>query len=238
LRTGSREKRKQTGQTARKYFECFKKVIREAQKEGYIAHDPFSGIEIRLNDSKSEFVVLSIDEIQLIQNLKITDPVIMRTRDHFLFQFYCGFYYSDLCNLKWSDIKQDKEFGQYIDGSRFKTSVDYLAPIGLFPRALEILEKQKEFESDYVFPNAIDVHVYNRQLKKLATEAGIEKNISNKIARRSMIQFLQSQGLEPQFAQRMAGHTKFSTTEQYFKLGIKEIASRIKDKMDLSKING
>lgn len=229
----------QAAQTARKYFEVLRKVTREAIKEGYLGYDPFHGLEIAFNsDKKREFVVLDIQEIMKIQNVELAELHMQRTREHFMFCFYSGFYYSDLCGLRWEDIKEDPQHGIYISKGRHKTGVDYVAPIGLFDYAVRILDKQKKLESEFVFPDAIDLHVHNRQLKQLAKLAGIAKTITNKTARRSFIQWMQSQGMEPVFAQRMAGHTKFSTTEQYFKLGIRDIATRIKEKINLDDVNG
>ncbi len=49
----------------------------------------------------------------------------------------------------------------------------------------------------------------------------------NKTARHSSIQFWEAQGLETQHMAKMAGHTKESTTKEYYELSVRDINSRV-----------
>jgi site-specific recombinase XerD len=101
---------------------------------------------------------------------------------------------------------------------------------------LEILEKQKEKSEHLVFPEAISEQKYNAKLKELARLAGINKNLMNKSARHSAIQFWESQGLETQHMAKMAGHTQESTTKEYYELSVRDINARV-DRFDFSTLD-
>lgn len=96
-----------------------------------------------------------------------------------------------------------------------------------FRHAVEILDRQKGKDSELVFPGAITEQKYNVKLKDLAAAAGIAKNLMNKSARHSAIQFWESQGLETQHMAKMAGHTQESTTKEYYELTTRDINKRV-----------
>ena len=80
---------------------------------------------------------------------------------------------------------------------------------------------------DLVFPDAISEQKYNDKLKELARLACINKNLMNKTARHSSIQFWEAQGLETQHTAKIAGHCKESTTREYFELSARDINLRV-----------
>ena len=130
--------------------------------------------------------------------------------------------------MKWGSIRETDQ-GYVIVASRFKNENDFIAPIHKFAYAIQIVEGQKGKDEVYVFPGAVSEQKYNDKLKELAAIAGIEKNLMNKTARHSAIQFWEAQGLETQHTAKMVGHTKQSTTNEYFKLTVRDINTEFRN---------
>lgn len=225
------------GSTVHKYFDVFKVICRDAIKRGYLEKDPFLYIDIGVKREKPKRTYLEINEISRLKNFKIPterrDLEIIRT--WWLFCFYCGFYYSDLKKLKWDNIKSS-DLGYCIVSERHKNNNGYLVPIHRFAHAVEILEMQKNGDPEYVFPNLLSEQKFNKKLKELGTIVGLEKKIMNKTARHSNIQFWEAQGLETQHVAKMVGHTKESTTKNYYDLSLRDINSRVA-KFDFSSLD-
>ena len=216
------------GVTIDKYFDAFKVTVRQAVKEGYIEKDPFLYVKLDLKATKGKRVYLELDEITKLKNTRLpADRLdLQNTRRSWLFCFYAGFYYSDLCALKWDNVRRT-EAGYCIIGNRFKNESDYIAPIHKFPNATQIIEAQRGKDPEYVFPETISEQKFNSKLKELATLAGIKKKLMNKSARHSNIQFWESQGLETQHTAKMVGHSKESTTKAYYELSTRDINNRV-----------
>jgi len=69
----------------------------------------------------------------------------------------------------------------------------------------------------------IEIQAYNRNLKKIATKAGIKKALSNKVARHTNAQLWIRFGAERPIISKMMGHAKEETTRHYFSVNIPEI---------------
>ena len=225
------------GITVLKYFDPFKVIVKQAVKEGYLEKDPFTYADLGVKPTKGKRVYLELEEITKLKNAKIPKdrPDLRDTLDHWLFCFYASFYYSDLRGLKWENVK-NTEFGYCLIAERYKNENAFIAPVHKFPLAIQILERQKGKDPEYVFPGAISEQKYNAKLKDLATLASINKKLMNKTARHSAIQFWEAQGLETQHMAKMAGHTKESTTKEYYELTARDINSRV-SRFDFTKID-
>ncbi len=231
------EKKDLIGVTVYKYFDPFKVIVKQAVKDGYLEKNPFQYADLAVKATRGKRVYLEIEEITKLKNAEIPSDRqdLCETRDHWLFCFYAAFYYSDLRGLKWENVK-NTEFGYCIIAERYKNENSFVAPVHKFPLATQILEKQKGKDSEYVFPGVISEQKYNDKLKDLAVCAGINKKLMNKTARHSAIQFWEAQGLETQHVAKMAGHTKESTTKEYYGLTARDINSRV-SRFDFSKID-
>jgi site-specific recombinase XerD len=219
------------GVSTNKYFKPFRIICKQAVKDGYLEKDPFFAVRITdsvPNTKSKNRVVLEIEEIKLFKNVKIPAGRfdLIETRDRWLMCFYAGFYYSDLVGLKWPSVRST-EFGYCIVGTRYKNSNTFIAPIHKFAHAIEIIEMQRGRDPVYVFPEALSEQKFNEKLKELADLAGIEKNLMNKTARHSHIQFWVANGLATQHAMKMVGHTRESTTKEYFELTLRDINNHV-----------
>jgi site-specific recombinase XerD len=120
----------------------------------------------------------------------------------------------------------DQEYGYFIIGERDKNGNDTIIPLFKFPNAQAILEKYLSPEGQpQVFRRScfIEIKVYNRNLKKIATKAGITKALSNKVARHTNAQLWVRFGAERPVLSKMIGHAKEETTKHYYDVNIPEI---------------
>lgn len=65
--------------------------------------------------------------------------------------------------------------------------------------------------------------MYNRNLKLLAQRAKIVRPLSNKIGRHTNAQMWIRFGAERPVLSKMMGHEKETTTENYYKVGLREV---------------
>jgi site-specific recombinase XerD len=140
---------------------------------------------------------------------------------------YTGFYYNDLQILKKNQLYTDIEFGYYIIGERDKNGNPTIIPLYKFPYASKIIEKYsaQDLASPFLFKKEIfiEVQVYNRNLKILANRAGISRNLTNKTGRHTNAQMWIRFGAERPVLSKMMGHEKEQTTENYYKVSLKEV---------------
>jgi site-specific recombinase XerD len=218
------------GSSCKKYMEAFKRVIKCARRDNYLDSSQmeflFDDVKIKVNQAKRTFL-----EIQDIQKWKATvfpkgKEYLQRDRDMFLFQLYTGYYYKDLPIFTKNQLIVDEEFGQFIIGARDKNGNQTIIPLFKFPHAQVILRKYHSADREStIFPPSlfIEEQAYNRNLKEIARIAGIEKQVSNKVARHTNAQLWVRYGAERPIISKMMGHTKEETTKSYFSVNLPEI---------------
>ena len=219
--------------TIKSYFDKFKVMLHYAAKKDHLLNPNdveqyFSEITIAV-PKKREGQHWEIEEIQALKNLKFEkiDVSLERDRDLFLFQVYTGFYYNDLQILKKTQLFRDIEHGYYIIGERDKNGNPTIIPLYKFPYAETIIDKyrDKNPESELLFRKDvfIEIQAYNRNLKLLATRAKVQRPISNKTGRHTNAQMWIRFGAERPVLSKMMGHEKEQTTENYYKVNLREI---------------
>ena len=178
---------------------------------------------------KKEGQHLDIEEVRELKKLVFAekDRSLERDRDLFLFQVYTGFYYNDLQTLKKDQLFIDMEYGQYIIGERDKNGNPTIIPLFKFPYGAEIIKKYRDFDPKQteLFRSDcfVEVQVYNRNLKILATRATIVHTLSNKTGRHTNAQMWIRFGAERPVLSKMMGHEKEQTTENYYRVGLREV---------------
>lgn len=152
-------------------------------------------------------------------------------RNMFCFSCFTGLRYSDLVNLKWSDVHEDR-----IEIVTKKTNDRLYIEFNKFSRG--IIEKLKERAhelSDHVFPH-ICLNHYNEVLVKIAKLSGIDKEIeydylsgserkTNKVkkyecvtshtARRTFVCNALSIGIPPNIVMKWTGHKNYKSMNPY-----------------------
>ncbi len=218
------------GSSRKKYMDALKRVIRAAKKDQFMdenqVKDLFEDVKIKIGPSKRTF--MEVDDIKKWKQLHIPETRSYLTRDQnmYLFQLYSGLYYKDLQIIKKSQLINDSQYGLFLVGERDKNGNQTIVPLFKFPYSLEILRKYGTSEDqEYVFDRScfVEEPVYNRNLKEIASLAGITRKITNKIARHTNAQLWVRYGADRPVLSAMLGHTKEETTKNYYDINLTEI---------------
>lgn len=188
---------------------------------------PFAGEKEKIKITSGHKIGLTKEEVLMIEDLKLEEQAsIWHTRNVWLFSFYfAGIRISDVLEMRWSDFK---------DGRLFYTMNKNEKPVSLkIPEKAKIiieLYKRKRKSSDYIFPflhnanpkNEYDKFVkirnasrlFDKYLKRIAKQCGIEKNLSNHIARHSFGN-IAGDTISPHMLQKLYRHSDLKTTIGY-----------------------
>ncbi|MBQ8050425.1 MAG: tyrosine recombinase XerD [Bacteroidaceae bacterium] len=180
--------------------------------------------------------VLSIDEIDEIERA-IDLRTLEGRRDHAIIEtlYSCGLRVSELCNLRFSDLFLEDGYIHV----RGKGQKDRLIPISetcIAELRQWFVERQsikaKPGEEDYVFLSPHRGRHLSRitvfhNIKRYASLAGIEKEISPHTFRHSFATHLLERGAHLRGVQAMLGHESISTTEIYLHLDRQHLREEI-----------
>jgi integrase len=159
--------------TIGKQLSFLKWFLRWGFKKGYHHNNAFDAYKPKLKSTQKKIIFLTWEELTKLREFEIpaNKPSLERVRDVFLFQCFTGLRYSDVFNLRRSDIKDD-----HIEVTTVKTSNSLIIDLNNHSKA--ILEKYKDvaFEDDKVLP-VITNQKMNDHLKELAELAGIDEPV-------------------------------------------------------------
>ena len=204
--------------TISKYFKNIKRFVNLAINKDLmdIQKYPFRKFKIKQTESKKIF--LTPNEIELFENVKLTEENIKYqiVKDLFMFSVYTGLRYSDVFSLQKKDIVSING-KDWLIKTMEKTDESVRIPIyEIFEgKPTEILTKYKNFGSIFCFEYLTNQHC-NRQLKEIAKLAKIEnKTITFHTARHTTATYLLYKGVSITTVQKILGHKKLSTTQIY-----------------------
>jgi len=107
-----------------------------------------------------------------------------------------------------------------------------MVPYFKFPYAKEIIARSMNPDPNnpMLFKKSvfIEVQVYNRNLKLLAKRANIVRQLSNKTGRHTNAQMWIRFGVDCPILSKMMGYEKEQTTQNYYKVGLREVIEGIK----------
>ena len=127
-------------------------------------------LELKTVDVKDKLVVfLTMDEIRLMQNLKL-DGQLCIARDFFLFLCFTGLRFSDASRPQKSDIKDG-----FVSVFTKKTGVFLRNKLNNY--AIEIVNKYINSDGENLFPTAIFNCRINIQIREIAKMAGINEKV-------------------------------------------------------------
>ncbi len=194
-----------------------------------IAANPCSGIRTP-KSAKTLPNYLTIEEIDKLLDIKLLKPIDYRNKAMLEVLFATGTRISELINLNLNQI----DFNECVIRVLGKGKKDRIIPLG--NTALEYLKLYineyrpfilKTKNSEYVFLNKNGTKMsrqgFFKILKKLASESGIEKDISPHTLRHSFATHLLNNGADLRVIQELLGHENLVTTEIYSHLSNKKI---------------
>ena len=167
------EKEDLSNDTTLKQLAYLKWFLRWAWNRRYNGTSDFEGFRPKLASTNKRIIFFTIEEIRQLLDFEIpeTKAYLYRVRDVFVFCCFTGLRYSDVYNLRRSDVK-----GDHIEVTTVKTA-DTLS-IDLNDVARGILDKYKEesFPGDKALP-VISNQKMNDYLKELCELAGFNEPI-------------------------------------------------------------
>ena len=218
--------------TIGKQLSFLKWFLRWAFKKGVHQNNAYDSYKPKLKSTQKKIIFLTWDELNRLREFKIpfNKQALERVRDVFLFQCFTGLRYSDVFNLRRSDIK-----GDHIEVTTVKTSDSLIIELNNHSKA--ILDKYKDvaFEDDKVLP-VITNQKMNDYLKELAELAGIDEpvrqtyyrgneridEVTPKYAllgthagRRTFICNALALGIPPQVVMKWTGHSDYKAMKPY-----------------------
>lgn len=159
--------------TIGKQLGFLKWFIRWAFKKGYHQNIAFETFKPKLKNTPKKVIFLTWNELNKLKacNIPQNKQYLERVRDVFLFCCFTGLRYSDVYNLRTSDVKAD-----HIDITTVKTADSLVIELNNHSKA--ILEKYKDvhFEGNKVLP-VISNQKMNDYLKELGELAEINEPI-------------------------------------------------------------
>ncbi|WP_222982546.1 site-specific integrase [Flagellimonas meishanensis] len=204
--------------TITKYVTNFKKIVRMAFANSWVASDPF--FHWKAKWQKTEREVLTEVELQTLMEKEFKSHRLERARDVFIFCCFTGLSYVDVKKLTRDDISIGIDGRHWIKILRTKTKVKSTVP--LLPMAERILEKYKNNS-----PNAENVHLLpvlsnqktNQYLKEISSLCGINKRITFHLSRHTFATTVTlANGVPIESVSKMLGHQSIKTTQIYAKV--------------------
>ena len=227
-----RDVKEMRNSTIGKQLSYLKWFLRWAFKKGLHQNNAYDSYKPKLKSTQKKIIFLTWEELNKLREFEIpaAKQALDRVRDVFLFQCFTGLRYSDVFNLRKSDIK-----GDHIEVTTVKTSDSLIIELNNHSKA--ILEKYKDvaFEDDKVLP-VITNQKMNDYLKELAELAGIDEpvrqtyyrgneridEVTPKYAllgthagRRTFICNALALGIPPQVVMKWTGHSDYKAMKPY-----------------------
>ena len=212
-----------------------------AAKKGYnrtIAYKDFNPKLKGVSTSdKTNIIALSVEEFLHLYQLEIKIPHLERVRDIFCFCCLTSLRYSDVKNLKWSNIQ-----GNHIEIVTIKT--DDARPIPLVEMSQCLIDKYKHCKgvSNYIFP-VISNQRYNDYLKELGKLAGFDQPqtkvifrgserieftapkyelLTSHVARKTFVTIAIFLGIPSDVVRSFTGHKDPKVMERYLKFNMQQ----------------
>ena len=227
-----REVREMRNSTIGKQLSFLKWFLRWSFKQGMHSNNAYDTFKPKLKDTQKKIIFLTWEELNRLREFKIlpTKQALERVRDVFLFQCFTGLRFSDVFNLRRSDIK-----GDYIEVTTVKTSDSLIIELNDHSRAIFEKYKDVEFENDKALP-VITNQKMNDYLKELAELAEINEpvrqtyykgneridEVTPKYAllgthagRRTFICNALALGIPPQVVMKWTGHSDYKAMKPY-----------------------
>ena len=159
--------------TIGKQMGFLKWFLRWSKKKGYNNNNAFETFKPKLKTTQKKVIFLTWSELTKLREYQIpeTKKYLDRVRDVFLFQCFTGLRYSDVFNLRRSDVKEN-----HVEITTVKTADSLIIELNSHSKAILGKYKNVHFEHDKVLP-VITNQKMNDYLKELAELAEINEPV-------------------------------------------------------------
>lgn len=217
-------KRECNHNSALKYVNNFKKIIRIALANQWMDRDPFYNYKVQFESVEREF--LNAEEVQQLIDKELHLDRLKLVRDMFVFSCYTGLAYSDVKKLSREDITTGIDGGKWIRIKRTKTKS--LSSIPLLPVAEEIINRYQDHpevkKGNFILP-VLSNQKSNAFLKEIAVMCEIKKSLTTHLARHTFATTITlTNGVPIETVSKMLGHKDLRTTQHYAKIVDRKIS--------------
>jgi len=194
--------------TAWHYYSNIKYALNKAFRQKIIPSIPSQFVKgIKKPETKREY--LTIQEVKKLYKTKCNNQEV---KDAFLFSCFTGLRYSDVVNLTWDNISNDKiEYKQKKTGG-----VEYL-PISQTAKDILLIRKKNKKKSNFIFNVPTKVGIF-KHIKNWVKDAGIKKRVSFHTARHTFATMALTKGVDLYTVSKLLGHKDIATTQIYAKI--------------------
>ena len=227
-----RFKKNMLNSTIGKQLGYIKWFLRWATVKGYNNNKAFESFSPKLKTTQAKVIFLTDEELNKIKSYEIPEDkkYLEKVRDVFIFCCYTGLRYSDVANLRKSDIKDN-----HIEVTTVKTQDSLIIELNNHSRAILEKYKEVEFPGGKVLP-VISNQKMNEYVKKLAEYAEINtpirithykgqqridtiypkyELISTHTGRKTFICKALSLGIPPNVVMKWTGHSDYKAMKPY-----------------------
>lgn len=201
-----------------KHLRRINKAMDYAVQQGTIPHNPTLSYHIKRDKNKT-VISMEDEEFLLWTNHQWTLEIYKNAQDNFSFQMGTGLSYMDIFSYK-TVLNKGKI---WIESTRGKNGRPFYIPIWHpdFEHAFSLHEKHKG-----KFP-FIENHFYNRLIREMAAQIGIEKYLTTHIARKTFATLKDEKGWNVGAISTMLGNTKKVCEESYIRPGKNSIENEL-----------
>lgn len=227
-----RKRKKMRNSTIKKQLGFLKWFLRWALHKNYTNVDDFIEFKPKIKNTQKKVIFLTEEEKTKITQAKIppSKEYLDRVRDVLMFTCYTGLRYSDVYNLKRSDIKNNK-----IEITTVKTSDSLVIELNKHSQAILKKYEHIPYKNDKALP-VISNQKMNDYLKELGEIAELDEKvrithyegnkridnvypkyqlISTHIGRRTFIITALSLGIPVQVVMKWTGHSDYKAMKPY-----------------------
>ena len=240
-----RDKKDHRNTTIGKSLNFLKWFLRWATRKGYNTQLAFQSYAPKLKSANKKVVFLDWDELMQVYNCEppADNIYLQQVKDVFLFCCFTGLRYSDVANMKRSDVFED-----YITITTIKTTDSLTIELNDYSR--EILRRYKDgtFKNDMALP-VLSKQRMNLFLKDLCKLANLNKTetvtyykgnqrfdevrekhelVGTHCARRTFICNALMMGIPPQIVMKWTGHSDYKAMKPYIDVADKNKAEAMK----------
>ena len=232
-----------------KQIAYLKWFLRWCSKKGYCMNNAYEDFNPKLKSTPKKVIFLTWEELSKLREYPIpaTKQYLERVRDVFLFQCFTGLRYSDVFNLRRSDVKEN-----HIEVTTVKTADGLGIELNNYSRAILDKYRQVAFEGDKVLP-VVSNQKMNDYLKELSKLAGIDESVretyykgneridlitpkyelmSTHAGRRTFICNALSLGIPAQVVMKWTGHSDYKAMKPYIDIA-DDIKANAMDKFNM-----
>lgn len=160
--------------TLKKQLGFIKWFLRWARDKGYTTETAFESFKPKLRTSETKVVFLDWEELMKVYKFQIPEQknYLGRVRDVFCFCCFTSLRYSDVANLKKTDVFKD-----HISVTTIKTSDSLTIDLNDYSRAILEKYKKEKYPDNLALP-VISNQRMNEYLKELCQLCGINESIT------------------------------------------------------------